>query len=139
MSGGHTSQRAMSQESVSVVRAAYRTLAAAGLEAFADYWADDIEWRASRGHWRGREAGLAYMQEWLDLFDDFTTEPLEVIDAGDQRVVLYLRYRGRAKGSSIEVPPEYFAILIEVRQGKIARALEYATREEALEAVGLRD
>ena len=127
----------MSQESVSVVRAGYRTLASAGLERFADYWAEDIEWRAMRGHWQGREAGLAYMREWLELFDEFTTEPLEVIDAGKQQVVIYLRYRGRAKGSGIEVPPEYFAIVIEVRDGKIARAQEYATRAEALEAVGL--
>jgi hypothetical protein len=36
------------------------------------------------------EAGLADMREWLDLFDDFTTEPIELIDAGDQQLVIYL-------------------------------------------------
>ena len=124
----------MSRENVRVVQTAYRTFADSGLEAFADYWADDLEWLATRGQWRGREAGLAYMREWLDLFDDFTTEPIDVIDAGDDKVVIYLRYRGRAKGSGIEVPPEYFAIVIEVHDGKFAHALEYATREEALRA-----
>jgi ketosteroid isomerase-like protein len=120
------------------VEYAYEALTACGLEAFADYWADDIEWRAMRGRWRGRKAGLAYMQEWLDLFDDFTTEPIELIDAGGQQVVLYLRYRGRARGSDMEVPPEYFAIVIDIRDDKIARGREYTTRDEALEAVGLR-
>jgi ketosteroid isomerase-like protein len=74
------------------------------------------------------------MQEWLDLFDDFTTEPIELIDVGNHQVVTYLRYRGRLKGASMAVPPEYFAIVIQIRDGKIAHAREYATREEALEA-----
>ena len=52
----------MSQENVSVVEDAYRALTGSGLEAFADHWADDIEWRAMRGRWRGRNAGLAYMR-----------------------------------------------------------------------------
>jgi ketosteroid isomerase-like protein len=129
----------MSQASVSVVEDAYRALTGGGLEAFADYWADDIEWQAMRGRWRGRKAGIAYMQEWLDLFDDFTTEPIELIDAGDQQVVLYLRYRGRARGSGVEVPPEYFAIVIDIRDDKIARAREFATRGDALSDVGLRE
>jgi ketosteroid isomerase-like protein len=129
----------MSRESVSVVEAAYKALAGSGLEAFAEYWAGDIEWRTMRGRWHGREAGLAYMREWLDLFDDFTTEPIELIDAGDEQVVIYVRYSGRAKGSGVEVPPEYFAIVLQVREAKIAHALEYATREEALEAAGLRE
>ena len=129
----------MSQGNVSVVEDAYRTLTGDGLEAFADYWDDDIEWRAMRGRWRGRKAGVAYMREWLELFDDFSTEPIELIDAGGQQVVLYLRYRGRARRSGIEVPPEYFAIVIDIRDDKIARAREYATRAEALEAVGLRE
>jgi ketosteroid isomerase-like protein len=129
----------MSEENVSVVEAAYKELTDTGLEAFADYWTDDIEWRAMRGRWRGRKAGLAYMQEWTDMFEDFTTEPLELIDAGDHKVVLYLRYRGRASGSGMDVPPEYFAIVLEIRDNKIARAQEYATRSEALEVVGLRE
>jgi ketosteroid isomerase-like protein len=35
------------------------------------------------------------------------------------------------------VPPEYFAIVIRVRDGEIAQATEYASRGEALVAVGL--
>lgn len=37
------------------------------------------------------------------------------------------------------MPPEYFAIVIDIRDGKIARAREFATRGDALSAVGLRE
>jgi ketosteroid isomerase-like protein len=127
----------MSGRDVRVVEAAYHALATRGLEAFSAYWAEDIEWRAIGGRWRGVDAGRAYLQAWLDLFDPFITEPLEVIDAGGQRVVLHLRYSGRAKGSGIEVPPEYFSIVIELSDGRMIRAREYETREQALKAVGL--
>jgi hypothetical protein len=60
-----------------------------------------------------------------------------LVDAGDDQVVIYLRYGGRSKRGDVEIPPEYFAILMRLVNGKIAHAVEYATRDEALEAVGL--
>ena len=129
----------MSQENVRVVEAAYEALTSGGLDAIADYWADDIEWRTMRASWYGKAAGRAYLKELLDLFDDFSTEPIEFIDGAGGRVVLYLRYGRRSKLSGIAVPPEYFAIVLKIRDGKIAQGVEYGTREEALEAAGLRE
>jgi len=119
------------------VRAAYERLTNSGVAAFSESWADDIEWRTMRDHWVGRKAGRAYLQELVELFDDFTTEPLELIEAPHDQVVAYLRYTGRSKRGGVPVPPEYFAIVIQVRNGKITSAVEYATRLEALQAVGL--
>src|SRR5215216_3306020 len=127
----------MSRENVEVVAEAYEVLRCSGVDAFSDYWADDIEWQTMRSQWYGPRAGRAYLQELVDLFDGFTTEPLELIDAGDDQVVIYLRYGGRSKRGDVEIPPEYFAIVIRVADGKIARAVEYATKGEALAAVGL--
>jgi ketosteroid isomerase-like protein len=127
----------MSQENVEVVAQAYEVLRCSGVDAFSEYWADDIEWQTTRSQWFGPNAGRVYLQELVDLFDGFTTEPLELFDAGDNRVVIYLRYGGRSKRGSVEIPPEYFAIVIQVRHGKIAHAVEYGTKQEALEAVGL--
>jgi ketosteroid isomerase-like protein len=127
----------MSQENVRIVEAAYEALSSSGIDAFSDYWDDDIEWQTMRERWRGRRAGRAYLQEYVDLFDDFRTEPLELVDAGAERVVIYLRYSGWAKRAGMEVPPEYFAIVIDIHEGKLVRAVEYATRREALEAAGL--
>jgi ketosteroid isomerase-like protein len=127
----------MSQESVEIVAEAYEALRCSGVDAFSEHWADDIEWQTMRSHWFGPKAGRAYLQELVDLFDGFTTEPLELIDAGDDRVVIYLRYGGRSKRGGVDIPPEYFAILIRLRHGKIAHAVEYGTKQEALEAAGL--
>jgi len=129
----------MSRDNLAVVRAAYGALEGSGVEAFSEYWSDDIEWRTMRARWGGKAAGRAYLQELLDLFDDFTTEVVDLIKAGDEHVVAYLRYSGRSKRSGVPVPPEYFAIAMRLRDGKIMHAREYATREEAVEAVGLRE
>jgi ketosteroid isomerase-like protein len=129
----------MSQENVEVVEAAYQALTSDGLDAFADYWAEDIEMRTVRGSSLcGKAAWRAYLQELLDLFDDFRIEPIEFIDAVGEGVVVYLRYGGRSKLSGMVVPPEYFAIVVQVRDGDIVRGVEYRTREEALEAAGPR-
>jgi ketosteroid isomerase-like protein len=127
----------MSQENVEIVGEAYEVLRRSGVEAFSAYWAEDIEWQTMRSEWRGPAAGRRYLQELVALFDGFATEPLELFDAGDDRVVIYLRYRGRSKRGGVQIPPEYFAIVTRLRDGKIAHAVEYGTKQEALEAVGL--
>ncbi len=98
----------MSQENVETVKTALDAMAQQGLEAFAEYWADDVEWRAvegaldDRGPLRGKDACRAYVQDWLDTFDELTVEPRELIDAGTDQVVGVLHLAGRAKLSGIE-------------------------------------
>lgn len=124
----------MSPEPLRLVEAAYGALEDRGVAAFADYWANDIEWHAIGGRFRGGDAGRAYLQEWFTYFDDLTVEALEFIDVGNDRVVVWVRISGRATGSGIEPPPAYFATLVEIRDGRIARAVEYSTLPEAVEA-----
>jgi ketosteroid isomerase-like protein len=125
----------MSRESLRLVEAAYEALADRGFEPFAGYWDDDIEWQAIGGRFRGGDAGRAYLQEWSSSFDDLTTEALEFIDVGNDRVVVWVRISGGANGSGIEPPSAYFATFVELRNGKIAWAVEYPTLAEAVEAV----
>jgi ketosteroid isomerase-like protein len=134
----------MSQENVEIVETALDAMAQEGLDVFSEYWADDVEWRAvegaldDRGPLHGKEACRAYVQDWLDTFDELTVEPQELIDAGADQVVGVLRLTGRAKLSGIETQLTY-AVVYGVRDGKIARGREYATRGDALEAAGLRE
>ena len=113
------------------------------LDALSEFWTDDIDYRAvegaldDRGPIHGKAEMRAYLQDWLDTFDDLKVEPLELIDAGDDQVVAVLRFGGRAKLSGVETDLTY-AALYTIRDGKIARGREYWTRDEALEAAGLR-
>jgi ketosteroid isomerase-like protein len=132
----------MSEENVALVEAAMNVFARDGLDAWSDYWTDDIEYRAvegaldDRGPMHGKEAFRAYVQDWLDMFDDFKTEPVELIDAGGDQVIAVLRNSGRAKQSGVETDLT-FAVVLKIRDGQLARGREYWTREEALEAAGL--
>ena len=73
---------------------------------------------------------------WLEPWENYRTEIEDVLDAGDQTVVLVRDY-GRRKGSDAEVSQRAAAIWT-VHDGKIARADFYTDRDEALEAVRLR-
>ncbi len=131
----------MSKENVAVVEAALNAVARGGLDAWAEHWTDDIEQRAvegaldDRGPMHGKAAVRAYLQDWLDMFDDFKVESVELIDAGGDKVIAVLRNSGRAKLSGIETDLTY-AVVWTIRDGKIARGREYWTRDEALEAAG---
>ena len=133
----------MSEENVAALRSVFAAWASGGLDDFADRWAPEIEWRAQegaiddRGPLHGKDACRAYLQDWLDTFDNFKVEPIELIDAGEDRVVAVLRYSGRAKQSGADLPGTDFAVVYLIRDSKIAGGREYATREEALEAAGL--
>ena len=75
-------------------------------------------------HWKGAWEGL-----------QATTE--EFIDAGD-RVLVTAHHRGQA-GKRDQVVDTRFYLVYSLRDGKVARAVEYADRKDALEAVGLRE
>ncbi len=133
----------MSRENVELVRASLEALADRGLDAMAEFWATDIDWRAIEGApddvgvMYGREAVRRYFQEWVDMFDGITNVPEELLDAGDDRVVAVQRAAGRAKASEVDTEIRY-AVVYTVREGRIASGREYIDRDRALQAVGLR-
>jgi ketosteroid isomerase-like protein len=132
----------MSRENVAVVEAAWNAFGRDGLDALAAYCTEDIDHRAiegapdDRGPMHGKDAVRAYLQDWLDTFDDVRTEIVELIDAEEDKVIAVLRLSGRGKLSGIETELTY-AVVYTIRDGKIARGREYATRDQALEAAGL--
>jgi ketosteroid isomerase-like protein len=89
------------------------------------------------GPYRGHQGALQALNVWLDSFDEFHFEPTEFIDAGDD-VVVPNHSVGVGKGSGAEVEMTT-AWVITVKGGKIARLLEYSSKEKALEAAGLRE
>jgi uncharacterized protein len=132
----------MSEANFKTIRDAAVAFKRGDLDAWIEYCTDDIDYRAAEGaaddHGpiHGKDAVRAYAHDWLDMFDDFRSDPVERIDAGDDKVIVVTRISGRAKLSGVETDLTY-AVLYTFRDGKIARGREYWTRDEALEAAGL--
>jgi len=130
----------MSQENLEVVRSHLAALGP-GSEAAAEHWDPEIDWRAIEGApddvgiMQGRDALRDYYDQWRETFDGIRTEPEELTDAGDQ-VVAAVNVTARMKESDAEITMR-LGIVYTLRDGKIIRGREYATRQEALKAVGL--
>lgn len=131
----------MSQKNVVLVRRAYDALAHEGIDRFMEHFTDDVDYRAVSGApddigpIHGKNAFRAWLKDWFDMFDGFKMELLELIDAGEDRVVWVERFGGRASRSGIQIDLVIGGVFT-IRDGKLARGREYATREQALEAAG---
>jgi ketosteroid isomerase-like protein len=135
----------MSQENnIEIVRDGLEAFNRGDLDAWFEYMADDIDYRAAEGALddhgpiKGKDALRAFVQDWLDMFDDFRAEAVELMEAGEDKVIVVVRISGRAKLSGVETDLTY-AELWRLRNGKVAWGRQYWTRNEALEAAGLRD
>ena len=83
--------------------------------------------------WVGHEGLRTFDRELRQAFADFETNCEELIEVGD-KVVSTSRYRGRGLHSGVEIdgPPQFGVWTI--RDGKVTRAVWFATREEAVAA-----
>jgi ketosteroid isomerase-like protein len=84
-----------------------------------------------RGH-SGYREGRVRLEE---TFREIAYEPEELIDAG-QRVLVAIRYRGRARHSALPVDVLVYW-LYAFRAGKVIRVDVFFDRAKALEAAGL--
>jgi ketosteroid isomerase-like protein len=133
----------MSQENVEVVKVAYDAFAREGIDRFMEHHTDDVEYRQVLGEMagkprHGKDAVRAWLQDWIDMFDGFWMELVELIDAGGVTVFTAERFGGRARVSGVETDQANWTVFT-IRDGKIARGHEYPTREQALEAAGLEE
>jgi uncharacterized protein len=132
----------MSRENVDVIR---RVLVAGSAGDFPELLAlHDPDWLGvipeeypGAGTYRGLDGVRAFVEEWLEVWDEFRVEPEEFIDAGDT-VVVVVRYWGRGRGSGVEVRDRWVYVY-ELRDARIVCWRLYTDRAEALEAVGLRE
>jgi ketosteroid isomerase-like protein len=133
----------MSQENVEVIRRAYEALNRGDLDGAVEDAAQDFEYIPSgtipgtAAVYRGPE-GLRRFLDWFwDEFADTHTEIHEFIEADDQ-VLVPQTLHGRGQQSGIETTWDVW-IVWTLRGGTIVHGQGFTSREQALEAVGLRE
>ena len=89
------------------------------------------------GHHLGHAGYRKVFQNMLEAFEDLTWEPEELIDLGDRLFGVTL-VTGHGSSSGVPVSTRLFQVFT-FRRGLIIKEEDFATREEALEAAGLRE
>jgi ketosteroid isomerase-like protein len=138
---GEILRGSMSEENLELVRREYVAFASRDWAALAEIWHPDIEYEAlDPATYRGHEELREGFMGWSKLFAEWWVRADEIVDAGDQ-VVVVESFGGRGmKGSEADTQLEQaVARLISFRDGKIWRVKEYPSLGEALEAAGLRE
>jgi ketosteroid isomerase-like protein len=138
----------MSQENVEIVRSLAKGFQHRQHERAFEFYDPEIEWDASRfaevnpdiaGVYHRHEGVRRYWRNWLSAWSDLQFEIQDVVDAGEDGVLLInnMRVWGRHSGIGTEVPP--FGMVFTIRDGKVVRVCTYPDQESALEAAGLRE
>jgi ketosteroid isomerase-like protein len=132
----------MSQENVEIVRGAADAFNRRDVDAWLAHFEPDIVWYAfpdepDPGPFHGHEAVRMMAERWMDVLSDFRMEAKEFIDAGEY-VLMAARMLGRIRDIDAEVTVDEIYVN-KCRNGKIAEVRECRTKEDALEAAGLRE
>jgi len=87
--------------------------------------------------WHGHDGMLRFTAAQMEAFEQMRIETLEFIDAG-ARLVVPVKFGGRARHTGIEM--EFHAVhVFTFLDGRATRMDVYQSKDEALEAVGLRE
>jgi ketosteroid isomerase-like protein len=129
----------MSQEAVDLSRAAFERFACGDFTAYTAL-PDEFELiltpeMPDSGTYKGA-AAREWLTRWVDTFDRLAHEPVEFIDAGDDRVLIEFIQRGWTAGSDVPVELRTWS-LATVRDGNLVRSQLFQNRGDALEAAGL--
>ena len=129
----------MSRENVEVVRSAFEAYVGGDGERALDYFHPDgqldLSIRGDVGVATGRQEIADSTTGWVASWDEYSEEVEEILDLGEDLILVVTTQRGRGKGSGIEISNQY-GFLAEVRDGLIARVTGYPNRAAALEAAG---
>jgi ketosteroid isomerase-like protein len=138
----------MSGENVELVRTIYamvsKTYAGGdyGREDFAPFYHPDVVVRTcgflpSDTELHGYDGVREYAATNTQPFQSLFVEPGEYIDAGE-RVLVPIRFGGEARDTGVETAL-YVVHVWTIRDGKVSELLIYRKRQDAAEAIGLRE
>ncbi len=123
----------------SVVSAQFAAFASGDLDAVAEFWHPDIDWRAVEGAAddigviKGHAGLRRYYQDWIETFDQLQANVEEVLAENGDRVAVVVHNSGIGRVSGVPADGHYY-VTCTVRDGLIVSGREYATREQAIDA-----
>jgi ketosteroid isomerase-like protein len=136
----------VSQENVEIVRNCMELFNDQGVEAAVEAFAEllDVDFGIEEAtdmpdseSYSGKDAFIANINKLAAEFDDLRIEPLEFVDLGEKLIVVVsMAGRGRASGAVVEMT---FAQLWSIRAGKAINLRDFATKNDALKAMGLEE
>ena len=133
----------MSQENVELVHSGLGAVNRGGVEAILQMCDPEIEWIAIPGFlpdaedYHGRAGVRAWFEKVGETFGKVEWEAEEVVESGEQLLV-GLKLQATGRSSKIEGEFRIYQVWT-IRDGKLVRLESYLSREEALEAAGLRE
>jgi ketosteroid isomerase-like protein len=83
---------------------------------------------------RGPDGLRRFFEEWLESWEEYRSEPLELTQSGNE-ILVHARQTGKGKLSGIEIDQDLFVVL-RVRDGKFVEYRLYTKREGALASMG---
>lgn len=131
-------------EKGAIGQASYDAFNRRDIDALLALYDSECEWDFSnfsgwpeRQIYRGHKGLVEFFHVWLDPWDDFQLEITEVRDLPGDRAFAVGRGkgRGRASGVPVELPP--IGQIVEYRDGRILRIVNYSDVDEARRAAGI--
>jgi ketosteroid isomerase-like protein len=130
----------MSERNVAIARSAIEAFNRGDVDAVLALAAPDVEVYAppdspNPGRYVGYDGYLQWSEQWLEAWETFTLDVLDIEAVDDRHVVAVVRQNGRGRLSGLEVTMAG-AHLYEIdADGKIVRFQLYDERERALKNV----
>jgi ketosteroid isomerase-like protein len=141
----------MSEENIEIVRQGFdafnafmrgepseEALAALVDPEFEYDWPAERDWPEPDHSRQGVPLAFAFIKRVQSSLIDVVWEPLEFIEAPDNRVLAQVRQSGRDRESGVPVEFQLFHV-VTLRDGRVRKLEFFHHRAEALEAAGLQD
>ena len=134
----------MSQENVEIVRRVFESINRRDVDGALENAADDFEvdWSNSlspdKGIYRGKDQVRELWATFVEAFDELQWDAEEIIEVDESRVIAVNHVRMRGRGSGVEVDATGVQLWT-ISGGKAQSVKLYQSKDEALEAVGLRE
>jgi ketosteroid isomerase-like protein len=130
----------MAPTNIELTLQAYEVFNRRDLDALLALFDEEIEIEsrivAMEGAFRGHEGARSWYDAFLEAFPDYTVEPGELRELGDDMTICHVRGVGHGAGSGMPMIDPFWHVA-RWRDGKMVWWRNCATEADALEAAGL--